>query len=139
MNTTSLRQMTAHNNLHALLFNATSAEYMVMTMQMYQLARRVVTERLAQRIFRKPVVILDLDETILNNAAYQAWLIRTGSNYADSTWNEWCDAYEAEAVPGAIEFVLFVQHAGVTPIFIPVAITKLGQAHVKFVQAGPHL
>jgi 5'-nucleotidase (lipoprotein e(P4) family) len=110
--------MSAHNNLHALLYYATSAEQIALTTQLYQLARYALLERLGQRRFRNPAVILDLDETVLNNTAYQAWLIQSGSNYEDSTWNAWCDAAEADAISGAAEFIAFATANGVTPIFI---------------------
>lgn len=114
-----LRPMTAHNNLHALLFQATSAEYVALCVQAYQLARHAVLERLAEKDVRNPAVILDLDETIFDNSPYQAWQIQAGTNFDEKTsWRAWCDAGQAGAVPGAVEFVRFVAGLGVTPIFI---------------------
>jgi len=111
--------MTAHNDLHALLFQATGAEYAVLCMQTYQLARHALLNRLAAKTFRQPAVIFDLDETVLDNSAYQAWLIKEGRNFDEkTTWRAWCQAGESEAVPGAVEFVRFVEAAGVKPIFI---------------------
>jgi 5'-nucleotidase (lipoprotein e(P4) family) len=115
----ALRPMTAHNNLHALLFQATSAEYIALCVQTYQLARLTILERMAEKSFRNPAVILDLDETILDNSAYQAWQIQAGTNFDETTsWRAWCDCGQAGAVPGAIEFVRYAVNLGVTPIFI---------------------
>jgi acid phosphatase len=62
---------------------------------------------------------MDLDETVLDNSAYQAYLIASGSNYhEDASWTPWCHAGQAEAVPGAVEFVKFAREAGVTVLFI---------------------
>ena len=111
--------MTAHNNLHSLLFQTTSAEYIALCVQTYQLARHIILERLAEGTYRKPAIVFDLDETILDNSPYQKWQIVSGSNFDEKTsWREWCEASEAGAVPGAVEFVRFASERNITPIFI---------------------
>src|SRR5262249_40392298 len=98
-----LRPMTSHNNLHALMFQATSAEYVALCVQTYQLARHAVVDRLGEKTFRNPAVVLDLDETVLDNSPYQAWLIGTGRNFHEETsWKTWCDCGAARSVPGAV-------------------------------------
>jgi predicted secreted acid phosphatase len=114
-----LRHMTAHNTLHGLLYQATSAEYIALCIQMYQLARHALIERLRSGTFLHPAVIFDLDETILDNSAYAAWQIQAGANFDEATtWTAWCNACQSGAVPGAVEFVRFVEEQKVTPIFI---------------------
>ena len=111
--------MTAHNNLHGLLFQATSAEYIALCVQMYQLARHALVHRLESGTFRNPAVIFDLDETLLDNSAYAAWQIQAGTNFDEKTsWTQWCHTGQAGAVPGGVEFVRFALEADVTPIFI---------------------
>jgi len=119
--------MTAHNNLHALLFQ-TSAEYVALCVQAYQLARHSLLRRLESGTFRQPAVVFDLDETVLDNSAYQAWQLTTGSNYHDTSWNRWCNAVQAELVPGALEFIRFVEDADVTPIFVTSRLHKFTRA-----------
>jgi len=120
--------MTAHNTLHGLLFQATSAEYIALCVQMYQLARHALLDRLRSGTFRQPAVIFDLDETLLDNSAYAAWQIHNGTNFDEKTsWKAWCDASEAGAVPGGKEFVRFVEEEGATPIFIT---TRLNECRV---------
>ena len=65
-----------------------------------------------------PAVVLDLDETVLDNSAYQVWLIKTGQTYSPETWAAWCDAGEAILIPGAREFLLGAVAQGITPIYI---------------------
>jgi predicted secreted acid phosphatase len=113
------RRMTSHNNLHTLLFQATSAEYIALCVQTYELARRALEERLEEGTLRNPAVVLDLDETVLDNSPYQAWQVETGTNFHEPTsWKRWCDLGKSNAVPGAVEFVHFAADSGVTPIFI---------------------
>jgi len=119
LRTNDLRAMASHNNLHALLHQTASAEYLVLCLQAYQLARQALLARLETGTFRSPAVILDLDETVLDNAPYQAWLIRAGMNFhEDSSWRAWCDLGVSRAVPGAVEFVRFAVDNGVKPVFI---------------------
>ncbi len=51
-----------------------------------------------------PAVVLDIDETVLDNSLYQAWLVRTGSAFSLKTWNEFCNAKVSRAVAGAVAF-----------------------------------
>lgn len=123
--------MTSHNNLHSLLFQATSAEYIALCVQTYQLARHAVLERLNEGTYRNPAIIFDLDETILDNSAYQKWQVAAGTNFDETTsWRDWCNAAEAGAVPGAIEFVRFATELRITPIFITTRenVTRSGTA-----------
>jgi predicted secreted acid phosphatase len=120
--------MTAHNTLHGLLYQATSAEYIALCVQMYQLARHALVERLRSGTFRQPAVIFDLDETLLDNSAYAAWQIGFGYNFDEQTsWKAWCNTSQSGAVPGGFEFVRFAKEAGATPIFIT---TRLNETRV---------
>jgi acid phosphatase len=65
-----------------------------------------------------PAVVMDLDETVLDNSPYQAWLVETGGSYGSDTWVEWCEAREATVIPGALEFVQAAVDAGVTVWFV---------------------
>jgi predicted secreted acid phosphatase len=115
--TSPLREMTAHNNLHSLLFQTTSAEYIALCVQTYQLARHAVRERLAEGTHRNPAIVFDLDETVLDNSPFQRWLIKSGSNFDEKTnWRSWSMAGKAGAVPGAVEFIKFITGLKDTPV-----------------------
>ncbi len=117
--TTPPRPMSAHNTLHALLFQATSAEYIALCWQAFQLARHALRERLQQGAFRLPAVIFDLDETLLDNSAYAAWQIQAGTNFDEaSSWRAWCNAAQSEAVPAGAEYVQYVRESKATPFFV---------------------
>jgi 5'-nucleotidase (lipoprotein e(P4) family) len=126
-----IRPMTAHNTLHGLVYQATSAEYIALCVQMYQLARHALVDRLRSGTFRRPAVIFDLDETLLDNSAYAAWQIGSGYNFDEQTsWKAWCNTSQSGAVPGGFEFVRFAVEAGATPIFITTRLneTRIGTA-----------
>ena len=63
-------------------------------------------------------VVLDLDETVLDNSVYQARLLRDRANYSSATWAEWVRAGAADAVPGAREFIAAARRLGHTVFYI---------------------
>ena len=65
-----------------------------------------------------PAVVLDVDDTALDNSSYQASLIANNMSFDPASWDEWLMARSATAVPGAVEFVLQAQAAGVAVIYL---------------------
>lgn len=52
-----------------------------------------------------PAIIVDLDETVLDNSRYQAALIENGRPHSAATWEEWVVAGQATALPGSLAFL----------------------------------
>lgn len=67
---------------------------------------------------KKPAVILDIDETVLDNSPFQATLIKTGKTYTSELWKEWTDMKTAKALPGAVEFTNFAKQNGVEVFYV---------------------
>ena len=65
-----------------------------------------------------PAVILDIDETVLDNSYYQAQQVRDNSAFAAETWDRWCLEARATAIPGALEFTRDAEKRGVTVFYI---------------------
>jgi 5'-nucleotidase (lipoprotein e(P4) family) len=65
-----------------------------------------------------PAVIVDIDETVLDNSAYQARLLRDGTRYEKVSWNAWCREKAATALPGAVEFAQLAARHGVTVFYV---------------------
>jgi acid phosphatase len=63
-------------------------------------------------------VIVDVDETVLDNSLYQSRLLETGGSYDLSTWNPWCNEAAATAIPGALDFALRADAAGVRIFYV---------------------
>ncbi|ETX11364.1 5'-nucleotidase [Marinomonas ushuaiensis DSM 15871] len=61
---------------------------------------------------KKIAIVVDADEAVIDNGAYQAWLIDKDFGYSSSTWAKWMDAGEATAMPGATEFLNYVAKSG---------------------------
>ena len=93
-----------------------STEYESLCHQTYKLA----TERIKnlQDIDQNLAVIMDLDETVLDNSQYQVELYEKNETYNPESWAVWVLKEEAKLVPGAKEFIDIVRKKGIQLIFI---------------------
>jgi 5'-nucleotidase (lipoprotein e(P4) family) len=103
--------------VHSTLYAQSAAEYKALCLQAYALAKIKVAEALANGT-ENPAVVLDLDETVLDNSPYTAWQIVSGNPYTPETWSKWVDAAEAEAIPGSVEFLQWADSAGVKLFYV---------------------
>ncbi|KAB2816095.1 5'-nucleotidase, lipoprotein e(P4) family [Phaeocystidibacter marisrubri] len=106
-------------NVDATMWFNTSAEAHYIFLQTYNYA----TERLNMAVTKsadgKPTaIIVDLDETVLDNSPYQLRRIVEGEGYSEGSWNEWVNSASAKALPGALEFALHCQNRGVEIFYI---------------------
>ena len=77
------------------------------------MTRRPKADRVAPITGLPPAVVLDIDETVLDNSPYQARLIRDGKAYDDASWAAWCKEERARALPGAVAFTQFAAAHGI--------------------------
>jgi acid phosphatase len=75
-----------------------------------------------------PAVILDVDETVLDNSGFQAQMIASGQQYSPEAWAEWTSDAPSIPVPGVKEFLDACQAAGVTPFFVTNRATEVKAA-----------
>lgn len=61
-----------------------SGEYRALSWQAFNTAKNMFLQNDAAPETRKAVIV-DIDETVLNNIPYEAWLIKTNGNYSDKT------------------------------------------------------
>lgn len=123
-------EATGIDNLNAVLWVQTSVEYRATAQQAYELGRRVLDEALADPTWTAfpdpedgyedlpPAVILDIDETVLDNSPYEARLLLDGEAYDESSWADWVEQRVAEPIPGARQFVEYAEERGVTVFYV---------------------
>ncbi len=92
-----------------------SGEYRALAYQAYNSAQLAFDN--AKKV-KNPVVIVDIDETVLDNSAYQSGLINSDAGFSPDSWNQWIKAKKAKAIPGAVEFVNYVNANGGKVFFI---------------------
>ena len=110
-----------YRGLDSNLFMQTSAEYRACCLQAFQWAKVRVEEKLKG----KPdpgqcAVILDLDETVFDNAVFQSRQIRSGRAYDQKVWDAWeeSDGEYVRLVPGAKEFLVWLRDKRVNAVYI---------------------
>ena len=91
---------------------AVSAERDAAFHQAYDVAGRRVEILSEGRRSGTWAVVLDVDETVLDNVAYQIFLDRAGREFALDTWQDWVGRAEAPALPGAAAFARRVRELG---------------------------
>ncbi|MEC9092626.1 MAG: HAD family acid phosphatase [Planctomycetota bacterium] len=118
--------------LNALLWVQNSAEYRVLTEQTYRFALLQLKAGLKDKTWsadeipakennyqeKTPAVILDVDETVLDNSAFNARNVLDGTTYNLESWNAWAQEEKARAVPGALEFIQAAKKMGVAIFYI---------------------
>lgn len=104
--------------VNASLWNQSAAEYDAVAIGAYNGARRAVEAALAQNDARPVAVILDADETTLDNTEFEARMVHRNMTYDSAEWKKWVNEGEARAVPGAVEFLQWAASRGVTPFYI---------------------
>ncbi|MBK8228539.1 MAG: 5'-nucleotidase, lipoprotein e(P4) family [Flavobacteriales bacterium] len=68
---------------------------------------------------RRPLaVIVDIDETVLDNSPYQVSAIKHDRTFDQSAWREWTDKASAKASPGALGFLQYAKSAGCEVFYI---------------------
>lgn len=122
----------ADDNLNAVLWVQRSAEYQALAEQTYRAAADrldvalkeanwdalVPEERGNTARGLKPAVVLDVDETVLDNSPYQARLIRDGKEFDEVSWDQWVAEKKARPLPGVIDFARAANARGVTLVYI---------------------
>ncbi len=91
---------------------ANSPEWSEEARAVYAEASQFIREASASRDSGGWAVVLDLDETVMNNVAYQISRDRIGEGFTPETWHEWTLEEKATLVPGAAEFLDAVNAAG---------------------------
>lgn len=115
----------------AVLFTQTAAEYRALCYQSFRTAKYALEQDLAEKNpDQRRAVVLDIDETVLDNSPYQATCISQGISYPEC-WDDWCELAEAEAIPGVLDFLSYCRMNHVEVIFITNRKDHLREATVK--------
>ena len=127
----------SHEDLDAVLWVQTSAEYEAIARQSFRLAESNLGKALVdaswtasreqQRMFANktqelaklpPAVILDIDETVLDNTKYQSRLIENEMEFSPKSWNDFVREEASPAIPGSKEFINACREARVTVLYV---------------------
>ena len=90
-----------HEDLDSILWQQTAAEYRANTTTVYRAAAAALKNLAAAKQGENPVVVFDLDETVLDNSRFQGRLLAEHRKYDPDLWDCWVAQKQALLVPGA--------------------------------------
>ncbi|MCK3658876.1 5'-nucleotidase, lipoprotein e(P4) family [Pasteurellaceae bacterium Pebbles2] len=89
-----------------------SGEYQALAYQAFNSAK-VAFDQAKVKKGKKKAVVVDLDETMLDNSAYAGWQVKNHQPFDGKTWTQWVNARQTQAIAGAVEFNNYVNaHKG---------------------------
>lgn len=118
-----------HEQLNCVLWVQTSPEYELACRNSYLLAEQMLDEALYGLQWTAlaegqasgtlpPAVILDVDETVLDNSPFEARLVLEDREYNKEMWDTWVAEAAARDIPGAKEFIQYAIEEGVEVFFV---------------------
>jgi 5'-nucleotidase (lipoprotein e(P4) family) len=120
-----------HENLNAVLWMRTSLEYRHTAMQAYRLASLMLDVALRDNTWTAaleqsagyeslpPAVILDVDETVLDNSPAQAATLSNATGmFRGDEWDAWVKQASAKVIPGAADFLKLAAAKGVEVFYL---------------------
>jgi 5'-nucleotidase (lipoprotein e(P4) family) len=104
----------------AVLWQQTSGERRALSYQTFALARIMLDRdlRLNRRNRRQRAIIVDVDETIIDNSRNQARIVKQGVPFTPDSFTAWVNRAECDAVPGAAEFLRYANARRVRVFYV---------------------
>lgn len=111
-------QLRSEQNVMSTNWFQTSGEAKALFLQGYNIATENLKEHLKKPSTKPYSIVLDLDETVLDNSAYSAENIKKGENWSKESWDKWVNMEQAKLLPGAKEFLEFANRNKVEIYYI---------------------
>ena len=120
----------ANDQLDAVLWTQTSIEHELIYRQLFANATRQLDVALADPSWDAlpfaprnlaglpPAVVVDIDETLLDNVPLNARDVVNNQVYSYDRWNTWVDQAKAQALPGAVAFLQAAQQKGIAVYYL---------------------
>ena len=96
-----------------------SGEYRALSFQAYNFAKLSLHEKLREAVAgKRNCVIVDIDETLLDNSPFSAMQVQKGVAYNPKDWSAWTSLAAADTVPGALGFLQYAASKQVETFYI---------------------
>lgn len=121
----------------ATLWYQKSAEMRALCYQCFRNAEKALAENLEISVQNKPAVggaadgnpalsgrskpaavVLDIDETLLDNSPFQGWQVLEKKAFNNEDWFRWVELAQAKPLPGAVEFTQYADSIGVEVFYV---------------------
>ena len=132
-----------HENLNAVVWMQTALEYEASALQAYRTAQTQLDAALKDPSWTAaieqtgdfgklpPAVVLDIDETVLDNSYFQARQVRDRFDFNEERWAAWVRETRATAIPGAREFTQYAAKNGIAVFYVTNRMAPLEEATRK--------
>ena len=120
-----------NDNLNSTYWTQNSIEFKANALTAYQLATIRLDQALADKNWTAapgeqtgkyqdlpPAVILDVDETVLDNSMFQAWMVLNDKTFSSKTWGPFVNSVTSRVIPGSLEFTKYADAKGVKIFYI---------------------
>ena len=120
----------ANDGTNATYWMQNAVEYKATTTALYELAKVRLNQALSEPGWtaaleqgagyeKKPAaVILDVDETVLDNSLYQAWIVEKGEHYGSKTWAAFVGTETSREIPGSLDFIKYATSREVAVFYV---------------------
>jgi len=96
-----------------------SDEYKLLCNQIYNEAILTLDDIVKQNSnLKSATIIIDLDETVLDNSKYQVENFFKGESFNMKSWAKWVNRAEADLVPGVMRFIESIRKHNIQIVFI---------------------
>jgi 5'-nucleotidase (lipoprotein e(P4) family) len=124
-----LKKIAADNEYQvaAILFMQKAGEYRALAYQAFNLARMQLDADFEKKNLKKlpkaerkraRAVVVDVDETVLDNSPHQGFIVTNSLPFSSETWTRWVNQRKAKAIPGAAEFLTYANQKGVKVFYV---------------------
>ena len=127
----ALAQTPQNDLLNATLWMQRSVEYKANSLAIFALAKMRLDQALADKNWTgapveqtgayqdlPPALILDLDETLIDNSRFQAWMLMNDKTFTGPVWTQFVNANISEEIPGALDFLKYAEQKGVKLFYV---------------------
>ena len=127
----TLAQTPQHDLLNATLWMQRSVEYKANSIAIFALAKMRLDQALADKSWTgapaeqtgayqdlPPALILDLDETLIDNSRFQAWMLMNDKVFTGPVWTQFVNSGVSEEIPGALDFLKYADSKGVKLFYV---------------------
>ncbi|MPQ44648.1 5'-nucleotidase, lipoprotein e(P4) family [Clostridium tarantellae] len=116
-NEVALKKLT-NGALLATVWQQESGEAKALRYQAYNSAMKYIDELSANPGDKPYAVTLDLDETVVDNVPWPAYMIKHNELATNDNWNNWCRKVDAKAIDGAKEFTDYAKEHGIEVFYV---------------------
>jgi len=111
----------------AILFMQKAAEFRALCYQAFNIARMQLDADFDKKNLKKlakperkmtRAIVVDIDETVLDNSPHQAELVKNRMPFTPSIWTAWVNRRIAKPIPGAVEFLKYANAKGIRVFYV---------------------